>query len=67
MLKALWRFAGLALSCAVVIDHANADIGFPDQCFPYCQQLDAECKGWFGSQWYYCGYNNGWVYCCGGE
>lgn len=71
MLKALSRAGGLVLSLAVVVEHAHADLPFPDQCWPYCQQwwqqLNQECQAWFGSSYTYCGYNNGWVYCCGGD
>lgn len=44
----------------------HASMGYPDQCWPYCDiwRFNIECQGWFGPGWYYCGYSNGWVYCC---
>lgn len=71
MLKALAQGAGVALTLMAVIDPMPSDamIAFPDQCWPDCMAYyeNQQCQAWFGSSWYYCGWNNGYTYCCGGE
>lgn len=71
MFKTLSQAMGFALSMVTVIGTAHAEIELPDQCWPNCQDQQAlfnqECQNAFGSLWYYCGYSDGWVYCCGGE
>lgn len=66
MLKGLAEAAGIALALVAVIEPVNAEIGFPDQCWPDCFEYyeNLECQTWFGSAWYYCGWSNGWTYCC---
>ncbi len=64
MFKTFSEAVGLALSLVAVFDTpVNADIQVPAQCWPYCA-YELECENWFGSDWFYCGYNDGWVYCC---
>ncbi len=69
MLKMLSQAAGFGLSMMVLVDTAHSVPMYPDQCYPNCDQYyeDLQCVGWFGSGWWYCGWNNGWTYCCGGE
>jgi hypothetical protein len=66
MLKGLSEAAAIALSLVAVVGPANADIAFPDQCWPNCEAWaeNAECQGWFGFMWTYCGWSNGYTYCC---
>jgi hypothetical protein len=66
MLKALSEAAALALSFAAVVETAEAGSALPFQCFPNCQEWleNQECQAWFGPAWYYCGWSNGWTYCC---
>jgi hypothetical protein len=68
MLKGLAEAAGIALSLVTVVETAQADIEFPDQCFPDCNSYyeNLECQAWLGPNWYYCGWANGWTYCCNG-
>ena len=70
MLRTLSRAAGFALSVVTamtMITPIEAGLPYPAGCNPNCQQWEVwntECKYWFGVNWYYCGYNAGWVYCC---
>lgn len=66
MLRTLSRAAGMALSLVTVLGTADADIPYWDQCWPNCQQWleDQQCKAWFGQMYYYCGWSEGWTYCC---
>jgi hypothetical protein len=66
MFRTLSRAAGFALSLVTTVSFVHGEIPLPDQCAPYCQEWaeDAECKAWFGSNWYYCGWADGWTYCC---
>jgi hypothetical protein len=65
MIKGLSEAAAIALSLVAVVGPAEA-IGFPDQCWPNCYewQQNLQCEQWFGFWYYYCGWNNGWTYCC---
>lgn len=67
MLKGLAEAAGVALSLVTLIGTAQADVDFPDQCAPDCNAWaeNLECQAWFGPNWFYCGWANGWTYCCG--
>jgi hypothetical protein len=66
MLKTLSQVVGFGLSLVTVLDpEAHAESGMPAQCWPNCA-YELECENWFGSDWFYCGYNAGWVYCCEG-
>jgi len=69
MFKTLSQGVGFALSLVALVGPVQADVGFPDQCWPDCEAYyeNLQCQQWFGSAWYYCGWNNGWTYCCGGE
>lgn len=66
MFRNLAQAIGFALSVVTVIGTAHADSPLPAQCWPDCQAwlYQQECQNAFGSNWYYCGYNDGWVYCC---
>ena len=64
MLKSFSQSVGIALSLVAVIGpETHAETSTPAWCWPYCD-YDLECQYWFGQNWYYCGYNSGWVYCC---
>lgn len=71
MLRALAQGAGIALTLLAVIDPlpSEAMIDLPDQCWPNCDAYyeNQQCQAWFGPGWAYCGWNNGYTYCCGGE
>ncbi len=69
MFKTLSEGVGFALSLVTLLGTLHADSPAPEQCYPDCSQylMNQECQNWFGTDWYYCGYNAGWVYCCGGE
>jgi hypothetical protein len=69
MIKGLSEAAAVALSLVAVLDTAQAAVDLPDQCWPDCQAWaeTQQCVNWFGPTWYYCGWNAGWTYCCGGE
>lgn len=69
MLRSLSEAAGIALSLVAVLSPVDAAVDFPDQCWPNCDEYyeNLQCQAWFGSGWWYCGWNNGWTYCCGGE
>jgi len=66
MLKTLSKTAGMALSFMTILGTADAGLPLPMQCWPDCQQWEenAQCVIWFGQGWYYCGWNDGWTYCC---
>lgn len=66
MLKRLSEMVGVALSMIVVLGPAEASIQAPVQCWPDCAAYleDLQCQNWFGASYYYCGWNNGWTYCC---
>jgi hypothetical protein len=66
MLKTLSQVVGFGLSLVTVLGpDVHADIELPAQCWPNCA-YELECENWFGVDWFYCGYNAGWVYCCEG-
>jgi hypothetical protein len=69
MLKRFAEAAGIALTLMAVMEPIEAEIQVPDQCWPDCNSYyeNLQCQAWFGTQWYYCGWNNGYTYCCGGE
>jgi hypothetical protein len=69
MLRGLSEAAGVALSFIAAVGEAEANIGYPDQCFPDCQAVyeNQQCQAWFGPAWSYCGWSNGYTWCCGGE
>jgi hypothetical protein len=69
MFRTLSQAVGFALSLVTTVSTAHADIEFPAQCWPDCSAyiFNEECQNAFGPEWTYCGYNNGWVYCCAGE
>ena len=66
MFKTLSEGVGFALSLVTLLGTAHADTMPPEQCWPDCYQwmFNQECQAWFGADWTYCGYNQGWVYCC---
>lgn len=66
MLKRLGEAAAFGLSMVAVVDTVDAMAPFPMQCWPDCNSIleNGECQAWFGFYWYYCGWNNGWTYCC---
>jgi hypothetical protein len=68
MFKTLSQGVGFALSLVTLLGPVHADIGFVDPCWPDCEAYyeNLQCQNWFGSSWYYCGWNNGYTYCCGG-
>jgi hypothetical protein len=65
MFRTLAQGVGLALSLATLLGTASAELEIPAWCWPYCA-YEQECQNWFGTDYYYCGYNAGWVYCCSG-
>lgn len=69
MLRSLTRAAGFALSVAIVLPEVHAAIEAPDQCWPDCNEYleNQQCIAWFGSAWYYCGWSNGYTWCCNGQ
>lgn len=70
MFKTLSQGIGFALSLVTLLEPAvYADVAYPDQCWPDCDAYyeNLQCQSWFGPSWYYCGWNNGWTYCCNGE
>jgi hypothetical protein len=70
MFKTLSQGVGLALSVVTMLGTAYAqDVELPEQCWPDCSVYleNQQCQAWFGYNWYYCGWANGWTYCCGGE
>jgi hypothetical protein len=66
MLKGFAEAAAFALSFVAVVETAEAAIPLPFECYPNCQEYleNQECQAWFGPDWYYCGWSNGWTYCC---
>jgi|HubBroStandDraft_4_1064222.scaffolds.fasta_scaffold533914_2 hypothetical protein len=69
MFKTLSQGVGFALSLVTLLGSVHGEIPFPEQCWPDCNAYleNQECQAWFGPSWYYCGWANGWTYCCGGE
>jgi hypothetical protein len=69
MFKTLSQGVGFALSVVTMLGTAQAELQLPEQCWPDCEiaMENAQCQAWFGPEWYYCGWNNGWTYCCAGE
>jgi len=70
MFRTLSQAVGFALSILTLMETtANADIMAPAQCWPDCSSTaeNQQCQAWFGSTWYYCGWNAGWTYCCDGR
>ncbi len=69
MLRRLSEAAAVALSFIAVVDSAYAVVVYPDQCWPNCQEWleNQQCQAWFGPGWTYCGWSNGYTWCCGGE
>jgi len=69
MFKTLFQGVGVALSLVTVVGTIHAEVELPDQCWPDCDAYyeNQECIAWFGPEWVYCGWANGWTYCCGGE
>ena len=69
MLRGLAEAAGLALTLLAVVEPMEAAMEVPDQCWPSCvvYNENLQCQAWFGPNWYYCGWANGYTYCCGGE
>jgi hypothetical protein len=69
MLRALSEAAAIALSLVALVGPSEAGVDFPDQCWPNCVQWyeTQQCQAWFGPTWYYCGWSNGYTWCCGGE
>jgi hypothetical protein len=70
MFKTLAQGIGFTLSLVTLLETVQAqDPAFPDQCWPDCNAYyeNQQCQNWFGPNWYYCGWNAGWTYCCGGE
>jgi hypothetical protein len=66
MLKSLSEAAAVALSFVAVVGTAHAEIQVPDQCWPYCSEWleNLQCQAWFGPSYTYCGWVNGYTYCC---
>ena len=66
MFKRLSEAAAIALTLVAVLGPMEAGIAFPDQCWPNCNEWleNQECQGWYGPLWYYCGWANGYTYCC---
>ena len=66
MFKGVSRAAGFALSLLATAAVSQAGIPMPDQCTSDCSvwAMNQECQNWFGAGWFYCGYSDGWVYCC---
>ena len=70
MFKTLSQAIGFALSLVTLLGPVySQDVPLPAQCWPDCASWleNQQCQAWFGTDWYYCGWNNGWTYCCLGE
>jgi hypothetical protein len=69
MLRGLSEAAAIALSFVALVAPAEAMIEMPDQCWPNCQAWyeTLQCQAWYGPAWSYCGWSNGYTWCCGGE
>jgi hypothetical protein len=68
MFRTLSQGVGFALSLVTLLGTVHGEIPLPEMCWPDCNAYleNQQCQAWFGSEWYYCGWANGWTYCCAG-